>query len=135
MKLELKLTAVLFCVWLSGAYIPPSRHASAASGAHAAVSTSRVQHFSPAVADDASVSRRRFAAGLLGSALLPAAVLADDRAGTKDDPAYKACLSKCLYFCTKDKIESKDRATCLKDECKPKCARTDAQRMLGVPAK
>ena len=81
----------------------------------------------------ADASRRQFAAGLISSVFLPSATLADDRTGTKDDPAYKACLSKCLYFCTKDKVDSKDRTTCLKDECKPKCAKTDQQRIVGFP--
>ena len=42
--------------------------------------------------------------------------------GTKMDPEYEKCLSKCLYTCTKPKgSETRLRADCL-PECKEKCA-------------
>ena len=107
----------------------------AASFSPAADLPTHARHPASAVAEAPRSSRRDFAAGVLTSVLFPAAVLADDRAGTKEDPAYKNCLSKCLYFCTKDKVESKDRMTCLKEECKPKCATNPQQLMLGVPNK
>ena len=53
--------------------------------------------------------------------------------GTKQDPAYQACMSTCLYECTKPKgEETKLRQECL-PECKPKCATTKAQLMIGTP--
>ena len=55
--------------------------------------------------------------------------------GTKKDPAYEACLGKCLYECTKPKgVEQKSRQECL-PECKQKCATTKEQLMLGTPSK
>ena len=55
--------------------------------------------------------------------------------GTKKDPAYEACVSKCLYECTKPKgEEQKSRAECI-PECKKKCATTKEQLMKGTPIK
>jgi len=55
--------------------------------------------------------------------------------GTKKDPAYEACLSKCLYECTKPKgEEQKSRAECI-PECKTKCATTKEQLLTGTPIK
>jgi hypothetical protein len=65
----------------------------------------------------------------------PAAWAADDATmkGTKKDPAFEACLSQCMYDCTKPKgIEQRSRMECL-PECKSKCATTKAQLMKGVP--
>jgi hypothetical protein len=56
-------------------------------------------------------------------------------AGTKQDPKYEACLSQCMYDCTKPKgMEQKSRAVCL-PECKAQCATTKQQLMLGTPIK
>jgi hypothetical protein len=53
--------------------------------------------------------------------------------GTKEDPKYQACLSTCMYDCTKPKgDEQKSRSECL-PECKKKCATTKAQLMTGAP--
>ena len=53
--------------------------------------------------------------------------------GTKKDPAFEACLSTCMYECTKPKgAEQKSRTECL-PECKQKCATTKAQLMKGTP--
>ena len=53
--------------------------------------------------------------------------------GTKADPAFQACLSQCVYECTKPKgSEQKSRAECL-PECKTKCASTKEQLLLGNP--
>ena len=53
--------------------------------------------------------------------------------GTKKDPAYEACVSKCMYECTKPKVEEqKTRQECL-PECKKKCATTKEQLLLGTP--
>ena len=53
--------------------------------------------------------------------------------GTKNDPEYQACLSKCVFECTKPKgDEQKSRAECL-PECKVKCATTKQQLMVGSP--
>ena len=47
--------------------------------------------------------------------------------GTKADPEFQACLSQCMYECTKPKgAEQKSRGECL-PECKSKCATTKAQ--------
>jgi uncharacterized protein (DUF2147 family) len=55
--------------------------------------------------------------------------------GTKKDPAYEACLSKCMYECTKPKgAEQKSRAECL-PECKVQCATTKEQLLKGTPIK
>eukprot|EP00581_Thalassiosira_minuscula_P007314 CAMPEP_0183702918 /NCGR_PEP_ID=MMETSP0737-20130205/860_1 /TAXON_ID=385413 /ORGANISM="Thalassiosira miniscula, Strain CCMP1093" /LENGTH=134 /DNA_ID=CAMNT_0025929601 /DNA_START=57 /DNA_END=461 /DNA_ORIENTATION=+ len=55
--------------------------------------------------------------------------------GTKADPEFQACLSQCVYECTKPKgSEQKSRAECL-PECKSKCATTKAQLMKGEPKK
>ncbi|KAL7540142.1 hypothetical protein ACHAWF_006607 [Thalassiosira exigua] len=55
--------------------------------------------------------------------------------GTKADPAFQACLSQCVYECTKPKgAEQKSRAECL-PECKSKCATTKEQLLKGEPRK
>jgi hypothetical protein len=55
--------------------------------------------------------------------------------GTKKDPEFEACLSKCLYQCTKPKgEEQKSRAECL-PECKKSCATTKEQLLTGSPIK
>lgn len=55
--------------------------------------------------------------------------------GTKADPKYQACISTCVFECTKPKgDEQKSRAECL-PECKQKCATTKEQLMLGTPLK
>ncbi len=55
--------------------------------------------------------------------------------GTKADPAYQACLSQCIFECTKPKgDEQKSRAECI-PECKKKCATTKEQLMIGTPIK
>ncbi len=47
--------------------------------------------------------------------------------GTKNDPEFQACLSKCVYDCTKPKgAEQKSRGECL-PECKKTCAKTKEQ--------
>mmetsp|Transcript_59337 Transcript_59337/g.176247 ORF Transcript_59337/g.176247 Transcript_59337/m.176247 type:complete len:135 (-) Transcript_59337:906-1310(-) len=53
--------------------------------------------------------------------------------GTKNDPKYQACLSQCIYDCTKPKgDEQKSRAECL-PECKKTCATSKEQLMVGTP--
>lgn len=53
--------------------------------------------------------------------------------GTKKDPAYEACVSQCMYDCTKPKgVEQKSRQECL-PECKKQCATTKEQLMVGTP--
>ena len=55
--------------------------------------------------------------------------------GTKADPGYQACLSQCIYDCTKPKGgEQKSRGECI-PECKQKCATSKEQLMLGNPKK
>ena len=47
--------------------------------------------------------------------------------GTKNDPEFQACLSKCIYDCTKPKgAEQRSRGECL-PECKKTCAKTKEQ--------
>jgi hypothetical protein len=68
---------------------------------------------------------------------LPAVAAKEDPAlkGTKKDPGYEACLSTCMYECTKPKgDEQKSRKECL-PECKQKCATTKEQLMIGSPLK
>ena len=63
------------------------------------------------------------------------AVAKDDAAlkGTKNDPAFEACLSQCIYECTKPKgAEQRSRKECL-PECKTQCATTKAQLLTGQP--
>jgi hypothetical protein len=53
--------------------------------------------------------------------------------GTKEDPAFQACLSQCMYDCTKPKgQEQKTRSECL-PECKQKCATNKSQLLRGEP--
>lgn len=53
--------------------------------------------------------------------------------GTKTDPKFQACLSLCMYECTKPKgSDQKSRSECL-PECKMKCATTKQQLLLGTP--
>ena len=55
--------------------------------------------------------------------------------GTKSDPKFQACLSTCMYECTKPKgDEQKSRSECL-PECKQKCAETKEQLLKGTPKK
>jgi hypothetical protein len=55
--------------------------------------------------------------------------------GTKQDPSYEACVSQCMYDCTKPKgMEQKSRQECL-PECKKQCATTKQQLMTGTPLK
>jgi hypothetical protein len=73
--------------------------------------------------------------GLTFSVSAPAFAASEDlkKKGTKQDPAFEACISQCLYECTKPKgIEQKSRAECL-PECKQQCATTKQQLMKGVP--
>jgi hypothetical protein len=65
----------------------------------------------------------------------PPALAGDDASlkGTKKDPAFEVCLSKCMYECTKPKgAEQKSRMECL-PECRQKCATTKAQLLKGEP--
>ena len=58
-----------------------------------------------------------------------------DSKGTKKDPVFESCLSKCMYACTKPKgDEQKSRSECL-PECKKSCATTKAQLLIGDPIK
>jgi hypothetical protein len=70
------------------------------------------------------------------TSLPPPAFAADDNVkGTKKDPVYEACLSQCMYDCTKPKgYEQKSRMECL-PECKKSCAKTPEQLLLGTPIK
>jgi hypothetical protein len=53
--------------------------------------------------------------------------------GTKKDPKFEACLSQCMYDCTKPKgSEQRSRTECLPD-CKKQCATTKQQLLLGLP--
>jgi hypothetical protein len=88
------------------------------------------------------LSRTLFLSDALGiaSALMIAscpnpAFAGDDSSlkGTKTDPKFQACLSLCMYECTKPKgSEQRSRSECL-PECKQKCATTKQQLLLGSP--
>eukprot|EP00980_Cylindrotheca_fusiformis_P021743 scaffold8569_cov139-Cylindrotheca_fusiformis.AAC.13 len=91
---------------------------------------------------DTQISRPNFLA-LVGAAVTanacavsPALAKEDpDVKGTKKDPVFEACLSTCMYECTKPKgSEQKSRKECL-PECKEKCATDKKQLMLGEPKK
>jgi hypothetical protein len=73
-----------------------------------------------------------------GGVRLNSPVWAKDAAstkGTKEDPAFQACLSKCMYACTKPKgEEQKSRSECLPD-CKQQCATNKSQLLRGEPIK
>ena len=64
-----------------------------------------------------------------------ASAAGDESKGSKDDPKFQACLSKCVFECTKPKgEEQRSRSECLPD-CKVKCATTKEQLMMGRPLK
>ena len=73
-------------------------------------------------------SRQRFlsvmAGGILSGSLVSSSSLIDSRDGfvaSAAAPVNEACLSQCLYECTKPKgAEQKSRAECI-PECKKKC--------------
>jgi hypothetical protein len=69
-----------------------------------------------------------------GTVLFTSPVWAKEGAkGTKEDPAFQACLSQCMYDCTKPKgSEQKSRSECL-PECKQQCATNKSQLMRGEP--
>ena len=75
-----------------------------------------------------------FAAAVMTAAPVPAFAKEDPALkGTKKDPEFEACLSQCMYDCTKPKgAEQKSRSECL-PECKTQCAKTKAQLMKGTP--
>ncbi|KAL3764460.1 hypothetical protein ACHAW5_000124 [Stephanodiscus triporus] len=73
------------------------------------------------------------ALSLIAIVRLPATITLPS--GTKADPVFQACLSECVYECTKPKgQEQKSRAECI-PECKVKCATSKAQLMLGTATK
>ena len=92
-------------------------------------------------ADASVMTRSNFVAALVGGLALgtctnsPAWAKDVDPAlkGTKKDPAFEACLSQCMYDCTKPKgAEQKSRAECL-PECKQQCATNKNQLLRGEP--
>ena len=71
--------------------------------------------------------------GIVSSTMSWAKDVDPELKGTKKDPDFEACLSKCLYDCTKPKgVEQRSRKECL-PECKKTCAKTKEQLMLGKP--
>jgi len=73
--------------------------------------------------------------GLLSVVNIDLANAQDESKGTKDDPKFQACISKCVFECTKPKgEEQKSRSECL-PECRTKCATTKQQLMTGKPLK
>jgi hypothetical protein len=77
----------------------------------------------------------RFASALVIASRPSPAFAGDDSSlkGTKTDPKFQACLSLCMYECTKPKgSEQRSRSECL-PECKQKCATTKQQLLLGTP--
>ena len=85
----------------------------------------------------AAMTRSNFlaimAAGTTASVFTTPAFAKEDPSlkGTKKDPAFEACLSKCMYDCTKPKgSEQKSRGECLPD-CKKQCATTKTQLLKG----
>lgn len=86
------------------------------------------------VVTSAAVVTTTMAAGFSSSSPAWAASSSDPSLkGTKKDPAYEACVSKCMYECTKPKVDGqKTRQECLPD-CKKQCATTKEQLMKGTP--
>jgi len=85
-----------------------------------------------------AINRLTFLQTTISSSLLlvvpnkPAYAKASDK-GTKKDPEYQACISLCVYECTKPKgDEQKTRMECLPG-CKAKCATTKEQLLTGKP--
>lgn len=96
---------------------------------------------SPVTTSEAQISRSNFMA-LVGAGVtanvcgVPSAFAKDadfEVKGTKNDPTFEACLSTCVYECTKPKgVEQKSRKECL-PECKQQCATDKKQLLLGQP--
>lgn len=94
-----------------------------------------------AVKTAAQLDRSNFlaimAAGVTASmfGVSPASAKEENEAlkGTKKDPTFEACLSQCIYDCTKPKgAEQKSRKECL-PECKQQCATSKNQLLRGDP--
>eukprot|EP00611_Tribonema_gayanum_P000931 TRINITY_DN10701_c0_g1_i1.p1 TRINITY_DN10701_c0_g1~~TRINITY_DN10701_c0_g1_i1.p1 ORF type:complete len:140 (-),score=29.28 TRINITY_DN10701_c0_g1_i1:132-512(-) len=125
----MKLSAAGLLLCSSGA-------AALATGAWRNGACAKPAHAAPAAG---RVSRRDVFAGIASSVaavgFAGAAVAKDDpsKVGTKDDPKFQACISQCIYECTKPKGSmTRSRGECL-PECKKNCATTKAQAMTGVP--
>mmetsp|Transcript_35460 Transcript_35460/g.58350 ORF Transcript_35460/g.58350 Transcript_35460/m.58350 type:complete len:133 (-) Transcript_35460:239-637(-) len=97
----------------------------------------------PAACAAAPLGRGAFLESVLGGGAAAAALLAgggpgaalakDGKEGTKDDPKFQNCVSKCVYFCTKPKgSETKERSECIKP-CKEQCATSKEQLLMGSP--
>jgi hypothetical protein len=90
----------------------------------------------PAVLDRSAflaVMTTGIAMGTVGAPSMAWAGDDSSKSGTKKDPAFEACLSTCMYECTKPKgAEQKSRKECL-PECKQSCATTKAQLLTGEP--
>jgi hypothetical protein len=106
-------------------------------------SSSSISNSNTSLAAKTELSRTLFLSDALALASFIAVVsppnpafAADDSAakkGTKEDPKFQACLSLCMYDCTKPKgVEQRSRSECL-PECKQKCATTKQQLLLGTP--
>jgi hypothetical protein len=125
--------------------IPVQKSLARSTTSSSPTSSTSTSSSSPAVVQPvATVDRGAFLAATATSCLAlllshqpPALAKEVDLAvkGTKSDPAFQACLSECVYECTKPKgQEQKSRAECI-PECKVKCATSKAQLMLGTATK
>jgi hypothetical protein len=137
-----KMTTVLFVFLLVILLAGSSEAFSSVSRLNHRESLTTAAEASTGLQEQDSTSRAKFLSSLLsmGSSclLVPLSAGAEvDPAlkGTKKDPSFEACLSKCMYECTKPKgAEQKSRAECL-PECKKSCAKSKEQLMLGLPIK
>ena len=144
MKNSLSLLALLSLVLVSSVQSFSAGPAGgAADTSSCSASTNTVDHASTVDRRSAisSLASSIFAAGVTAavSGSAPPAYAASEvdpaLKGTKKDPNFEACVSKCLYECTKPKgEEQKSRAECI-PECKKKCATTKEQLMKGTPIK
>mmetsp|Transcript_32140 Transcript_32140/g.42372 ORF Transcript_32140/g.42372 Transcript_32140/m.42372 type:complete len:128 (+) Transcript_32140:115-498(+) len=84
----------------------------------------------------AGVGRQAFLSAVLTAPLVasfPWTAQAKESTGSKEDPDFQNCVSKCVYFCTKPKgAETVSRADCIPG-CKKECAKSKEQLLLGKP--
>lgn len=120
------------------AFLPPlTTSTTASSSTCLAASHNTNANSSPLQSRSQFLTKAFFLGGaaLVATTTQPANAAEPDPAlkGTKKDPGYEACVSKCMYECTKPKgMEQKSRGECLPD-CKKECATTKAQLMIGTP--
>ena len=84
-------------------------------------------------------TRRAAVSAAAAAALLPGAAFAASKDGTKKDKKFEECLSQCVYTQTKitkgiGEVEVMSRKEAY-GICKPQCATSKEQLLLGQPKK